>query len=79
MKQMKLITQNKDILSLQKAFGYTQEDLKFLLSPMVTTGQEAIGSMGNDVPISSLSDKSKSLFTYFSNFSPKLQIRQSIQ
>ena len=32
---------------------------------MVTTGQEAIGSMGNDVPISSLSDKSKSLFTYF--------------
>ena len=58
-------SQNKDILSLQKAFGYTQEDLKFLLSPMVTTGQEAIGSMGNDVPISSLSDKSKSLFTYF--------------
>ena len=56
---------NKDILSLQKAFGYTQEDLKFLLSPMVATGQEAIGSMGNDVPISSLSDKSKSLFTYF--------------
>ena len=56
---------NKDLLSLQKTFGYTQEDLKFLLSPMVTTGQEAIGSMGNDVPISSLSDKSKSLFTYF--------------
>ncbi len=56
---------NKDLLSLQKTFGYTQEDLKFLLSPMVATGQEGIGSMGNDTPISSLSDKSKSLFTYF--------------
>jgi glutamate synthase (NADPH/NADH) large chain len=56
---------NKDLLSLQKTFGYTQEDLKFLISPMVATGQEGIGSMGNDTPISSLSDKSKSLFTYF--------------
>jgi glutamate synthase (NADPH/NADH) large chain len=56
---------NKDLLSLQKTFGYTQEDLKFLLSPMAATGQEGIGSMGNDTPISSLSDKSKSLFTYF--------------
>ncbi len=54
-----------DMLSLQKTFGYTQEDIKFLLSPMVATGQEAIGSMGNDVPLSSLSDKSKLLFTYF--------------
>ncbi len=56
---------NIDILSLQKAFGYTQEDLKFLLTPMIASGQEAIGSMGNDVPLSSLSDKSKLLFTYF--------------
>ena len=56
---------NRDVLSLQKTFGYTQEDIKFLLSPMVTSGQEAIGSMGNDVPLSSLSDRSKLLFTYF--------------
>ena len=48
-----------------RAFGYTQEDLKFLMTPMATTGEEAIGSMGNDTPISALSDRPKSLFTYF--------------
>ncbi|TBW40746.1 glutamate synthase large subunit [Siculibacillus lacustris] len=55
----------ESLLDLQQAFGYTQEDLKILLSPMATTGQEAIGSMGTDTPISVLSDKSKLLYTYF--------------
>ncbi|MGA8928311.1 MAG: glutamate synthase-related protein, partial [Pseudolabrys sp.] len=49
----------------QQTFGYTQEDLKLLMSPMATTGEEAVGAMGNDTPISALSDKPKSLFTYF--------------
>src|SRR6478735_3347768 len=53
------------LLDRQQAFGYTQEDLKFLMTPMATTGEEAVGSMGNDTPISALSDKPKSLFTYF--------------
>ena len=53
------------LLDRQQAFGYTQEDLKLLMSPMATTGQEAVGSMGNDAPISALSDKSKLLYTYF--------------
>jgi len=53
------------LLDRQQAFGYTQEDLKFLLQPMATTGQEGIGSMGTDTPIAVLSDKSKSLFSYF--------------
>ncbi|MGO9740315.1 MAG: glutamate synthase central domain-containing protein, partial [Roseiarcus sp.] len=53
------------LLDRQQAFGYTQEDLAFLLSPMATTGQEAVGSMGADTPISALSDKSKLLYTYF--------------
>ncbi len=53
------------LLDRQQAFGYTQEDLKFLMSPMATTGQEAVGSMGTDTPISALSDKAKLLFTYF--------------
>ncbi|MBA4784001.1 MAG: glutamate synthase large subunit [Rhizobiales bacterium] len=56
---------NVPLLDRQQAFGYTQEDLKLLMAPMATTGQEAIGSMGTDTPISALSDKSKSLFTYF--------------
>ena len=53
------------LLDKQQAFGYTQEDTKMLMAPMATTGQEAIGSMGTDTPISAMSDKSKLLYTYF--------------
>ncbi|MTI16524.1 glutamate synthase large subunit [Rhodobacteraceae bacterium RKSG542] len=53
------------LLDRQQAFGYTQEDLKLLMQPMATIGQEAIGSMGTDTPVSVLSDKSKLLYTYF--------------
>ena len=53
------------LLDLQQTFGYTEESLKFLMSPMAATSQEAIGSMGNDTPISALSSKSKLLHTYF--------------
>ncbi|CAN0655473.1 glutamate synthase subunit GltB [Nitratireductor aquimarinus] len=57
----------KDVaqLDLQQAFGYTQEDTKMLMAPMATTGQEGIGSMGTDTPISAMSDKPKLLYTYF--------------
>ncbi len=53
------------LLDRQQAFGYSLEDLAFLLTPMATTGQEAVGSMGTDTPISALSSKSKLLYTYF--------------
>ncbi|MGO9474515.1 MAG: glutamate synthase large subunit, partial [Rhodomicrobium sp.] len=53
------------LLDRQQAFGYTQESWKFLLSPMIETGQEAIGSMGCDTPISALSSKPKLMHTYF--------------
>jgi glutamate synthase (NADPH/NADH) large chain len=53
------------LLDRQQAFGYTAEDLKLLMQPMAVTGQEAVGSMGSDTPISALSDKSKLLYTYF--------------
>ena len=53
------------LLDLQKAFGYTQEDLKFLISPMLEKGEEGTGSMGTDTPPSALSNKSKPLYTYF--------------
>lgn len=53
------------VLDLQQAFGYTQEDLKFLLAPMVEKNEEGIGSMGTDTPISALSDRPKLLYTYF--------------
>ena len=56
---------NLSLLDRQQAFGYTQEDLRILMTPMATTGEEAVGSMGNDTPISALSDRPKPLFTYF--------------
>src|SRR6202047_1540652 len=56
---------NLTLLDRQQAFGYTQEDLRLLMSPMATLGEEAVGSMGNESPISALSRKSKLLFTYF--------------
>jgi glutamate synthase (NADPH) large chain len=56
---------NLTLLDRQQAFGYSQEDLRILMSPMAIQGEEAVGSMGNDTPISALSDKPKLLFTYF--------------
>ncbi|MDE2502518.1 MAG: glutamate synthase subunit alpha, partial [Burkholderiales bacterium] len=55
----------ESLLDRQQAFGYTQEDLKFLLAPMAANGEEAIGSMGNDSPLAVLSDKNTPLFNYF--------------
>jgi len=55
----------ESLLDRQQAFGYTQEDLKFLLSPMAAAGEEGIGSMGNDSPLAVLSDKNKPLYNYF--------------
>jgi hypothetical protein len=51
----------ESLLDRQQAFGYTQEDLKFLMSPMAQAGEEGIGSMGNDSPLAVLSDKNKPL------------------
>jgi len=56
---------NASLLDRQQAFGYTQESVKFVLGPMSQTGHEAISSMGNDAPLSVLSDKEKPLHTYF--------------
>jgi glutamate synthase (NADPH/NADH) large chain len=53
------------LLDSQQAFGYTQEDVKFLLQPMVQSGEEAIGSMGNDAALPVLSAKPKVLYNYF--------------
>jgi glutamate synthase (NADPH/NADH) large chain len=53
------------LLDRQQAFGYTQEDLKFILSPMAQQGEEAVGSMGNDLPLAVLSHKNKTLYHYF--------------
>src|ERR1700710_3050373 len=56
---------NLPLLDRQQAFGYSQEDINILMTPMASTGEEANGAMGNDTPISALSTKPKQLFTYF--------------
>jgi len=53
------------LLDRQQAFAYTQEDIKFLLTPMAVDGQEPVGSMGNDSPLAVLSDRNKTLYGYF--------------
>jgi glutamate synthase (NADPH/NADH) large chain len=50
---------------LQRAFGYTREDLKVLLAPMAAGGEEPVGSMGTDAPLAVLSDRPQLLFRYF--------------
>jgi glutamate synthase (NADPH/NADH) large chain/glutamate synthase (ferredoxin) len=49
----------------QRAFGYTQEDLRVLLAPMAIEAQEPVGSMGNDLSLAVLSDQAPPLFSYF--------------
>ncbi|MDR1850007.1 MAG: glutamate synthase subunit alpha [Zoogloeaceae bacterium] len=53
------------LLDRQQAFGFTQEDLKFILEPMGRVGEEATGSMGNDSPLAVLSSREKPLYHYF--------------
>ncbi|MFT7571697.1 MAG: glutamate synthase (NADPH/NADH) large chain [Paracoccaceae bacterium] len=53
------------LLERQQAFGYSEEDIKFLMSPMAQTGQEATGAMGTDTPLSALSSRPKTLASYF--------------
>ncbi len=55
----------EELLDLQQAFAYTQEDIKFLMAPMAANGEEGIGSMGNDSPLAVLSSKNKPLYNYF--------------
>jgi glutamate synthase (NADPH) large chain len=53
------------LLLRQRAFGYSDEDLRMILAPMATKGEEPVGSMGTDTPLACLSDKPQSLFNYF--------------
>ena len=61
----KRVDDQVSLLDRQQAFGFTQEDLKFLIAPMAVGGEEALGSMGNASPLAVLSDKNKPLYNYF--------------
>src|SRR5262249_38219857 len=49
----------------QRMFGYTEEELRIILSPMARAGAEPIGSMGTDTPLAALSDRPRLVYDYF--------------
>src|SRR5271167_3435680 len=55
----------ESLLRRQRAFGYSDEDLRMILGPMASKGEEPVGSMGTDTPLACLSDRPQSLFNYF--------------
>ena len=54
-----------DLLTRQRTFGYTEEELRVILTPMGRTGAEPIGSMGTDTPVAVLSDRARLVYDYF--------------
>jgi len=60
-----VVATTDDRRRLLRAFGYTREDLRVLLGPMATAGEEPTGSMGTDAALAVLSDRPHSLFRYF--------------
>ena len=61
-----VIHSHASVTRRQQMFGYTEEELRVLLTPMANTGGEPLGSMGTDTPIAVLSDRPRMLFDYFS-------------
>ena len=62
----KLVTSDqRTIFARMRAFGYTQEELKMIITPMALNGQEPVGSMGSDTPLAVLSERPRLLFDYF--------------
>jgi glutamate synthase (NADPH/NADH) large chain len=60
-----LTPQHASVVTHQQLFGYTNEELRIILSPMAKSGAEPIGSMGSDTPVAVLSDRPRLLFDYF--------------
>ncbi|GAW51449.1 MULTISPECIES: glutamate synthase large subunit [unclassified Nocardioides] len=61
-----IIHTHASVTRRQQVFGYTEEELRVILTPMANTGGEPLGSMGTDTPIAALSAKPRLLFDYFS-------------
>jgi glutamate synthase (NADPH/NADH) large chain len=61
-----IVYPHSSVIRRQRAFGYTEEELRILISPMARNGGEPLGSMGTDSPIAALSERPRLLFDYFS-------------
>src|ERR1700737_2419322 len=59
------LPERESLVRRQQAFGYTFEEVKLLITPMATTANEAVGSMGTDTPLAVLSERPRPLFDYF--------------
>jgi len=59
------VPEQAELVQGQQAFGYTEEELSVLLKPMAASGNEPIGSMGNDAPIAVLSERPRQVYDYF--------------
>ena len=60
-----IIYPHSSVVRRQRAFGYTEEELRIILAPMAKSGLEPLGSMGSDTPIAVLSKRPRLLFDYF--------------
>ena len=60
-----IVYPHSSVVRRQRAFGYTEEELRLIITPMAKNGVEPLGSMGTDTPIAALSEKPRLLFDYF--------------
>ncbi len=60
-----IVHTHSSVLRRQQTFGYTDEELKILLTPMALNAAEPLGSMGTDTPIAVLSSRPRLIFDYF--------------
>lgn len=60
-----VVQSHESVVRRQLTFGYTEEELRILLTPMSVTGAEPLGSMGTDTPVAALSQRSRLLYDYF--------------
>ena len=60
-----IVYPHSSVVRRQRAFGYTEEELRLIITPMAKNGAEPLGSMGTDTPIAALSEKPRLLFDYF--------------
>jgi len=60
-----IVYPHSSVVRRQRAFGYTEEEIRIIITPMAKNGYEPLGSMGTDTPIAALSDKPRLLFDYF--------------
>ena len=60
-----IVYPHSSVVRRQRAFGYTEEEIRMIITPMAKNGAEPLGSMGTDTPIAALSTKPRLLFDYF--------------